>query len=97
MPQQLIYSLPAIVDMHATAAMHSLLLEQLALEHSVSVDAALTERIATPGIQCLISARASFMAAGKSFSLTSPSPSFLATLEVMGLDELFSPSNEVQA
>ncbi len=84
----LVYSLPAIADMRACAALHSVLVEHLALQHHVGVDASGVERIATPGIQCLISARTSFRAAGKVFSVLNPSAAFTGALTIMQMEEL---------
>ncbi len=83
------YRLPAVVDMNACAQLHKHLLEQLA-QAEVVMDASGVERIATPGIQCLISAQHTLQAGGKSLSVLNPSPSFALAVADLSLQATFT-------
>lgn len=83
-----IYRLPAVMDIAATIALRRYFLDVFAEGSHAQVDASAVERVSTSGLQCLLSAQASFGEAGKVFAITNPAPSLLAAAADMGFDDL---------
>lgn len=90
MDSHVIYSLPSVVDIRACMGLFGLLQEQLAVGHGVVVEASAVEKIATPGLQCLMSAGASYKAAGKKFFVQQRSAAFVTAVEMLGLEAIFA-------
>jgi anti-anti-sigma regulatory factor len=86
------YRLPALLDGQACAELRKQLLGTLSTQKHCVLDAADVQRVATLGIQLIVSGMDSFRAVGGALKIQNPSPAMVSAFADVALQHMLAAS-----